>query len=76
MSDNLDRLGQDGSESIKNHSFFKNIDWANIRSQKAPFIPDLSSLTKNFDKFNEEDPWNGIPEDKSKRGRKVIQFIS
>ncbi len=63
MSEHPERIGNSGSEEIKAHPFFKNIDWNNIRNTKAPFPPDLSSLTKNFDKFEEEEPWYGPAED-------------
>ena len=44
MINNSDeRLGKNGVEEIKRHPFFKNIDWNNIRSTKAPFIPDIES---------------------------------
>ena len=39
------RLGADGTEKIKKHSFFKNIDWDAILNKKIkpPFIPRISS---------------------------------
>ena len=39
------RLGSDGTEKIKKHSFFKNIDWEAILNKKIkpPFIPRISS---------------------------------
>ena len=74
MSDSNVRLGQNGASEIKAHPFFRGIDWVNIRSQKPPFLPDKSSLTKNFDKFDEEEPWF-IEDFKSiKRGRKGDNF--
>jgi len=44
-------------EDIKSHSFFKGLDWANIRSTKAPIIPELSGPTdtSHFDHFEEEE---------------------
>ena len=33
------RLGYNGAQEVKNHPFFKNIDWENLRYQVAPFIP-------------------------------------
>eukprot|EP00802_Teleaulax_amphioxeia_P022110 Tamp_22523.p1 GENE.Tamp_22523~~Tamp_22523.p1 ORF type:complete len:231 (-),score=23.28 Tamp_22523:390-1082(-) len=43
-------------EEIKAHPFFHGIDWDNIRSQDAPFVPQLSSSTDSryFDEFPEE----------------------
>ena len=50
------RLGLNGIDDIKKHSFFNGFDWDNIRKINPPFIPVLSSDydTRYFDKFEED----------------------
>lgn len=51
------RLGIKGSQEIKSHPFFKDVDWKNLRRTIAPFIPDLTGDvdTTYFDKFEDDE---------------------
>ncbi|CAH2246105.1 rho-associated kinase 2 isoform X3 [Pelobates cultripes] len=52
------RLGRNGIEEIKQHTFFKNDQWTwdNIRETAAPVVPELSSDidSSNFDDIEED----------------------
>uniref|UniRef100_A0A672L2Q1 Rho-associated protein kinase 1 n=1 Tax=Sinocyclocheilus grahami TaxID=75366 RepID=A0A672L2Q1_SINGR len=58
LTDREVRLGRNGVDEIKRHSFFKNDQWAweNIREMAAPVVPELSSDvdTSNFDDIEED----------------------
>ena len=76
MINNSDkRLGKSGIEEIKVHPFFKGLDWDNIRSTKAPFIPDIKNDydTKYFEHFDVEEPF--YPPQKKIKRRKDIEFL-
>ncbi|VDD74359.1 unnamed protein product [Mesocestoides corti] len=51
ICDRKQRYGRNGIEEIVNHPFFNGIDWENIRSQPAPYQPEVKSPedTSNFD---------------------------
>ena len=70
-----DRLGKNGSEEIKKHPFFKDVDWNNIRNSKAPFIPELKNEydTKYFEKFEEVEPF--YPKNQNKFKRKDVEYV-
>lgn len=38
------RLGRFGADEIKSHPFFMGIDWESLRSEAAPFVPQLKSM--------------------------------
>ena len=70
-----DRLGKNGSEEIKRHPFFKDVNWNNIRNSKAPFIPELKNEydTKYFEKFEVKEPF--YPTNKNKFKRKDVEYV-
>lgn len=46
ICDHSNRLGRlNGSAELKNHVFFKNVQWDSLRKIRAPFEPKLSSST-------------------------------
>lgn len=55
------RLCQDGIEDLIRHPFFKGFDWQNVRSLKAPYIPELSNPedTRHFDPYVQGPPDRG-----------------
>jgi hypothetical protein len=56
-----DRLGSgpDGVDEIKQHPFFADVDWENLRTTAAPNLPQLSGEvdTRYFDQFEETEPF-------------------
>ncbi|KAJ1500252.1 Serine/threonine-protein kinase [Coelomomyces lativittatus] len=45
LTDASVRLGKQGAHEIKQHPFFKDIPWDQLRSMKPPFLPELKSIT-------------------------------
>jgi protein-serine/threonine kinase len=39
------RLGRYGAAEIRAHPFFKGVEWDRLRQYRAPFIPELKSIT-------------------------------
>ena len=70
-----DRLGKNGSDEIKRHPFFKDVNWNNIRNSKAPFIPELKNEydTQYFEKFEEKEPF--YPKNQNKFKRKDVEYV-
>ncbi|CAN3377441.1 hypothetical protein DIURU_003318 [Diutina rugosa] len=55
------RLGRyGGAEEIKQHPFFRGVDWDTIRKVDAPFIPKLRSITDT--RFFPTDELEGVPD--------------
>lgn len=76
VCDKEDRLGGAGATEIKRHPFFNGVDWENIRNTTSPWIPSLDSEsdTRNFDKFEEAEPF--YPQIARKKGqRKDGNFV-
>lgn len=50
------RLGASGIDELKCHPFFDGLDWDDIRSEKAPYMPPLKGDEdcQHFDHFDEE----------------------
>ena len=75
ISDPETRLGVNGADEIKNHPFFKGIDWNHIKETLVPpFIPELKNNydTKYFDEFEEDEPFYPINNDNQK-GKKYYK---
>ena len=69
INDPETRLGGNGAEEIKNHPFFKGIDWNHIKETLTPpFVPELKNNydTKYFDEFEEDEPFYPINNDNQK----------
>jgi serine/threonine kinase 38 len=77
VCDANDRLGKNGVEEIKAHPFFSSLNWETIRQAKAPYVPELSSETdtRNFDRYEETEPFYPPESSKKRRKRKDINFI-
>ena len=82
VCDAEDRLGRNGAIEIKEHPWFDGLDWDSLNTQKAPYIPEVSSPTsaENFDKFKEEQPFfpssqSKLVKTKMKRRKKDLDFV-
>lgn len=53
LCDPEERICQNGIRDIQNHMFFRGIDWKNIRSLEAPYVPKLVDEldTSHFEAF-------------------------
>ncbi|KAI3915663.1 hypothetical protein MKX01_015488, partial [Papaver californicum] len=51
------RLGTNGADEIKAHSWFKDVEWDRLYQMDAAFIPEVNDEldTQNFEKFEEAD---------------------
>ncbi|KAK6461404.1 Serine/threonine-protein kinase CBK1 [Scheffersomyces coipomensis] len=61
LTSSENRLGRyGGAEEIKQHPFFRGVDWETIRKVDAPFIPKLRSITDT--RFFPTDELENVPE--------------
>lgn len=75
LCDQHERIGVNEIDEIKNHAFFNGINWDTIRSQPAPFIPELSSNfdTRYFEDFKSNDMYKTIRENKKFGNMKSVE---
>ena len=76
-----------GVWEIKAHPFFAGIKWKTIRDLPSPYTPKVAPSnsnnpkvtsnidTRNFDKFDEETPWDFQPPKSKKRAKPDPHFI-
>ncbi|KAJ3606450.1 hypothetical protein NHX12_025971, partial [Muraenolepis orangiensis] len=56
-----DRLGKDGADQIKGHSFLATVDFSSdLRQQRAPYVPTIAHCTdtSNFDPVDPDKLWS------------------
>ena len=73
INDPEKRLGRNGAEEVKQHPFFKNVDWKHVKETMIPpFIPELKNIfdTKYFDEYEETEPFYPINKDKGNKYQK------
>ena len=75
VRDPKDRLGKNGVHEIKNHPFFDGVNWNSIRSEEAPYKPEISCEvdTRHFEDFNDDEPF--YPEGVGRAKRRDLEFI-
>ena len=72
------RLGYHGAEEVKNHPFFKGVDWEHLKEYfEPPFIPELQNDydTRYFDEFEEKEPFYPINDNNGKFQKKDMCFV-
>lgn len=76
------RLGRGGAEEIKQHPFFRGVDWSQIRQYSAPFIPRLKSVmdtsyfpTEDLQQIPDPPREPSKPTNTNKNAREDLPFI-
>ncbi|KAF9116127.1 Serine/threonine-protein kinase MRCK alpha [Mortierella sp. AM989] len=67
------RLGKNGVEEIKAHSFFKGIDWDNIRKATPPFLPVIET-PDDTSNFRFDDDLDGSDETMQDKQSTVVDY--
>ncbi|KAF9175522.1 Serine/threonine-protein kinase MRCK alpha [Mortierella sp. AD010] len=67
------RLGKNGVEEIKAHSFFKGIDWDNIRKATPPFLP-IIEAPDDTSNFRFDDDLDGSDETVQDKQSTVVDY--
>ena len=78
INDPEKRLGRNGAEEVKQHPFFKNVDWKHVKETMIPpFIPELKNIfdTKYFDEYEETEPFYPINKDKGNKYQKKDMYF-
>jgi serine/threonine kinase 38 len=75
VCDKESRLGGNGAAEIKEHPYFRGIDWDNLRNLPAPWVPQIEheADSTHFDTFEETEPF--YPVILKKKSRKDGNFI-
>lgn len=70
------RIGKNSTNEIKQHPFFKNINWNNIKNETAPFIPNTTQETDTiyFDAQKEVSKSNFTEEEITKEETSVLGY--
>jgi serine/threonine kinase 38 len=64
-------------EELKNHQFFRGVDWENVRNARAPNVPVVRGEmdTSNFDKIEETEPFYPAERAKKVAKKKDQNFV-
>ena len=77
MCDADDRLGAKGVQEIKDHPFFRGMDWEALRDKESKYRPKVGDNVdcSRFDKFEEEESFYPSDDRRNRKLRKDINFV-
>ena len=77
MCDADDRLGAKGVQEIKDHPFFRGMDWTALRDKESKYRPKVGDSVdcSRFDKFGEEESFYPSDDRRNRKLRKDINFV-